>query len=85
MSSFTRRVAKQLSAINPLEKQTKHLKVIKRSHIAGALVVTALLETTYEIAAGLLLDGLHIISREQSISSDATEEDPEQIHWRHEP
>jgi hypothetical protein len=84
MSSFTRRVAKQLSAINPLEKQTKHLRIIERSHIAGALVVTALVETTFEIAAGLLLDGLHVISREQSISSDTTEEDPEQIYWRHE-
>jgi len=85
MSSFTRRVVRQLSAINPLEKQIHHLKGIERSHIAGALVVTALVETTFEIAAGLLLDGLHVISREQSISSDAMEEDPERIHWRHEP
>jgi hypothetical protein len=81
MHKLTRRVVKQLSSLhNPFEK-THQIKGIERSHIAGAFVVTALVETTFEIAAGLLLDGLHVISKDQSISSETAEEDPERIHW----
>jgi hypothetical protein len=84
MHKLTRRVVKQLSSLhNPFEK-THQIKGIERSHIAGAFVVTALVETTFEIAAGLLLDGLHVISRDQSISSETAEEDPERIQWNHE-
>jgi hypothetical protein len=85
MRKLTRRVVKQLSSLhNPLEKQTPHIKGIDRSHIAGALVVTALVETTFEIAAGLLLDGLGVISRDGSISSETAEGETEHICWNHE-
>lgn len=85
MHKLTRRVIRQLSSLqNPLEKQTQHIKGIDRSHVAGALVVTALVETTFEIAAGLLLDGLGVISRHDSISSEAEEGESEHIRWNHE-
>jgi hypothetical protein len=83
MHKLTRRLVRRLSTLsNPLEKRTRHMKGIDRSHIAGALVVTALVETTFEIAAGLLLDGLSVISRDGSISSEAAEgEDEEHLRW----
>jgi hypothetical protein len=86
MHKLTRRLVRQLSTLsNPLEKRTLHLKGIDRSHVAGALVVTALVETTFEIAAGLLLDGLSVISRDGSISSEATEgENEEHLRWNNE-
>ncbi len=79
MHKLTRCLVRQMSTLsNPLEKRTTHLKGIDRSHVAGALVVTALVETTFEIAAGLLLDGLSVISRDGSISSETTEREDEQ-------
>ena len=84
MHKLTRCVVKQLSSLHSPFEKTHQIKGIGRSHIAGAFVVTALVETTFEIAAGLLLDGLHVISRDQSISSETAEEDPKWIHWNHE-
>jgi hypothetical protein len=84
MHRLTLRVVKQLSSLHSPFEKTHQIKGIERSHIAGAFVVTALVETTFKIVAGLLLDGLHVISRDQIISSETAEEDPERIHWNHE-
>jgi len=63
MHKITRRVFRQLSLLNNyVEKEALAVKCIERNPIAGAIAVTALVETTFEIAAGLILDGLGVVA-----------------------
>jgi hypothetical protein len=81
MRKVTRRVFRQLSLLNSsAEKQTLP-KCIERNTIAGAIAVTALVETTFEIAAGLLLDGLHVVAGDDGESAHSTEGGSEHVSW----
>jgi hypothetical protein len=82
MHKITRRVFRQLSLLpSPAEKQKLPAKCIERNTIAGAIAVTALVETTFEIAAGLLLDGLHVVAATDGESAHSTEGESEHVAW----
>ena len=82
MHKITRRVFRQLSLLNnSVEKEALAVKCIERNAIAGAIAVTALVETTFEIAAGLILDGLGVVAGHDVPAVHGAEGEAKHVGW----